>query len=210
MINHETTKAAKAVFGSAGRNSAAALPVFPPQSLLSPESRLEVLTRSPACALRHKCGPPRYSSHYSRRGDGGQLQRVPHLAQPRDVAPARSPSDGWGLTADLPVHLCKPFHPREGGRPLNLPRGSKTHSKQLKLGHPEGGRPRRAQGPGSGSLVSWLHTDGATFFPGQLRSGRVPGKQSGSRPPRPPAACPVSSAQARAPGWPLPSDSLFP
>lgn len=75
------------------------------------------------------------------------------LARPWNVARARSPSNGWALIIDLLVHLSESFNPWGCGTSLNLPRGSKAHPEQLKLGHPE----RAAQGRGSGgqAVAPW-------------------------------------------------------
>lgn len=75
----------------------------------------------------------------------GSARALLYLARPWNVARAGSPSDGWALIIDP----CSPFRvlPPLGKWEISDPaEGSKAHSEQLKLGHPE----RAAQGPGSG------------------------------------------------------------
>lgn len=118
---------------------------------------------------------PVFQSLQSERGRGSALEGAASGS-----APGRGPGKvtlRWlGAKCRPTVHLRKPFHPREGGRPLNLPRGSKTHSKQLKLGHPEGA----AHGWGLGArqrALGFLASHGwGHLFPGAAEEWMGPGQ----------------------------------
>lgn len=99
--------------------------------------------------LRHECGSPWHSTYCRLRGTGLAL----------DCGPGKVTSNGWALITDMLVHLSESFKPWGRRRFPNLPRGSKAHPGQLKLGQSS---PRKSHpgpglgGPGHGSLVCWL------------------------------------------------------
>lgn len=74
--------------------------------------------------LGHECGSLWHSSYCRLRGTGSAL----------DCGPGKVTSNGWALITDMLVHLSESFKPWGGGWFLNLPRGSKAHPEQLKLG----------------------------------------------------------------------------
>lgn len=115
----------------------------------SPQPHSEGWTYRPPRPLRHKCGCLDIPATAA-KGAVGQLQAVSDSAV--DGGPGRVALQCLGADCKPTSSPFRVFQP-----PLNLPRGSKAHCQQQKLGHPEPVLPcpseaewdhrARAQGP---------------------------------------------------------------